>query len=302
MKLRNGYIKVSRELLGSRIFGNEKLLKVWMWCLLKAAHKEHEQMIGMQKVLLRPGQFVFGRKKAAFELGFAESTVWRLMKQLKTDNSLDIKTNNKYSVITLINWGFYQGTEENADSKADNKINNRWTANEQQVNNRWTTDEQQMDTNKNEKNVKNEKNEEKEKNIVPDGETHGLTDQTTNGSQEGLPLNTGAVSPRQTRKEAKQQYAPFVHMQESEYEALIERTGGEAQAKRCIEILDNYKGSTGKKYKDDYRAICSWVLDRLRDEQERYSKQRAPGNPQVEMALRAIDMLDGVATKRLDWL
>lgn len=138
MKLRNGYIKVSRELLGSRIFGNEKLLKVWMWCLLKAAHKEHEQMIGMQKVLLRPGQFVFGRKKAAFELGFAESTVWRLMKQLKTDNSLDIKTNNKYSVITLINWGFYQGTEENADSKADNKMNNRWTANEQQVNNRWT--------------------------------------------------------------------------------------------------------------------------------------------------------------------
>lgn len=142
--MRPGYIKVSRNLLGSYVFGNEKLLKVWMWCLLKAAHKEHEQMVGMQKVLLRPGQFVFGRKKAACELGFPESTVWRLINLLKADNSLDIKTNNKYSVVTLINWGFYQGTEENVDSKIDNKTDSKWTA-----------DEQQMDTNKNVKNDKN---------------------------------------------------------------------------------------------------------------------------------------------------
>lgn len=141
--MRPGYIKVSRELLGSPVFGNEKLLKVWIWCLLKAAHKEHEQMIGMQKVLLRPGQFVFGRKKAAYELAMSESTVWRLMNLLKTDNSLDIKTNNKYSVITLINWGFYQGAEENVDNKMDSNLDSRWT-----------TDEQQMDTNKNVKNDK----------------------------------------------------------------------------------------------------------------------------------------------------
>lgn len=122
--MRPGYIKVSRDLLGSRIFGNEKLLKVWIWCLLKAAHKEHEQMIGMQKVLLRPGQFVFRRPRAASELGLTESTVWRLMNFLKAENSLDIKTSNKYSVVTLINWGFYQGLEATVDRESKRSATN----------------------------------------------------------------------------------------------------------------------------------------------------------------------------------
>lgn len=113
-----------------------------MWCLLKAAHKEHDQFIGLQKITLQPGQFIFGRKKAAFELGISESTVWRLINALKTNNSLNIKTNNKFSLITVVNWGFYQGDEQQTDSKMDN---------------RWTTDGQQMDTNKNVKNDKNEK-------------------------------------------------------------------------------------------------------------------------------------------------
>ena len=61
--------------------------------------------------------------------------------------NLDIKANNKFSVVTIRNWRFYQGT--------DNKNRQQ---NQQQIDNKLTTNWQQTDTNKNVKNVKNVKN------------------------------------------------------------------------------------------------------------------------------------------------
>lgn len=66
----------------------------------------------------------------------------------------------------------------------------------------------------------------------------------------------------------KNQYAENVSMTNAEYEALIEKLG-ENGAKRCIEILDNYKGASGKKYKSDYRAILNWVIQRYEEEQRK---------------------------------
>jgi hypothetical protein len=66
-------------------------------------------------------------------------------------------------------------------------------------------------------------------------------------------------------------YAEFVRMTEEEYQKLIEQYGEKA-TKKMIEILDNYKGATGKTYKSDYRAILSWVVKRYQEEE----KQRKP--------------------------
>lgn len=79
------WIKMYRKLLQSPIFENEKALKVWIWCLLKATHKEREQLVGKQLVKLQKGQFVTGRKAAAKELKMKERTVYdyfQLLQQL----------------------------------------------------------------------------------------------------------------------------------------------------------------------------------------------------------------------------
>ncbi|MFC6117318.1 DnaD domain-containing protein [Macrococcoides bohemicum] len=156
-----GWIKVHRQLMDSPIFDNEKLFKVFMYCLMKASHKEHKQLVGKQVVILKPGQFVFGRKKASAEANMSASTLWSYMLTLKNLDTIDIKSNNKFSVVTIVNWGLYQQEEENHDSKRNNKR----TTDEQQTNNKRTTDEQQMDTNKNVKNVKNVENDNNEKNV-----------------------------------------------------------------------------------------------------------------------------------------
>ena len=36
-----------------------------------------------------------------------------------------------------------------------------------------------------------------------------------------------------------------------------------------IQILDNYKGANGKKYKSDYRAILNWVVDKYNEESQK---------------------------------
>jgi len=60
-------------------------------------------------------------------------------------------------------------------------------------------------------------------------------------------------------------YAEFVSFTEEDYQKLVDNFGKSA-TKRMIEILDNYKGSSGKKYKSDYRAILNWVVKRYEEE------------------------------------
>jgi molybdate-binding protein len=60
----------------------------------------------------------------------------------------------------------------------------------------------------------------------------------------------------------KKKYSEFVSLTEEQYQKLIEKYG-ETNTKKFIEKLDNYKGATGKKYKDDYRAILNWVVEEV---------------------------------------
>ena len=57
----------------------------------------------------------------------------------------------------------------------------------------------------------------------------------------------------------KIKYAEFVHMTEAEHQKLVDKYGVEA-TDNMITLLDNYKGSKGAKYVNDYRAILSWVV------------------------------------------
>ena len=64
-------------------------------------------------------------------------------------------------------------------------------------------------------------------------------------------------------KISKIKYAEFVFLSKIEFKKL-EDEHGEYWAKELITMLDNYKGSSGKTYASDYRAILSWVVDKLK--------------------------------------
>jgi len=110
------------------------------------------------------------------------------------------------------------------------------------------------------------------------GKQGGSKPKQTASKQKANGSKAEAISKKKEEKEIKK-YSPSesskkvrfgdtVTMSNAEYEALLS-THGESDTKRMIEILDNYKASSGKTYKSDYRAILSWVVDRLAEDKKR---------------------------------
>lgn len=73
-------------------------------------------------------------------------------------------------------------------------------------------------------------------------------------------------------QEEKIHFADFVSMTNAEHEKLVS-THGKDFVDQCITVLDNYKGSNGKTYKSDYRAILSWVIDKVKEQQAKNKKE-----------------------------
>lgn len=222
-----GYIKVYRKVMCNPVWQDPDLFRLWMYCLMKASHKERKVLVDKQEVQLEPGQFVTGRFSLhqEFNQGIPprkqtkDTTLWSWLKKLENMGNLDIKSFNKYSVISILQWAEYQETLTTESQQIDSKV---------------TTESQQIDTNKNVNNVKNDKNVNK-----------------------------------------KNKYADYVSMTQSEYQKLVSDYG-ELQTRKMIKVLDNYKGSKGKTYKSDYRAILSWVADKVTKEQpQQQSRGRA---------------------------
>ena len=97
-----GYFTTPRDIQDDPIFGNPRLFKVYIWCRMKAGHKqERDVMVGNQTVRLIKNQFIFGTFKAEKELKMKRSTIWRYLRILEKRQKVGIKTTNKYSIITV---------------------------------------------------------------------------------------------------------------------------------------------------------------------------------------------------------
>ena len=73
---------------------------------------------------------------------------------------------------------------------------------------------------------------------------------------------TTTINPNtNTNKKDKDIYGEFVYLSKDEYKKLVDRYS-EDFTKACIERLDNYIGSSGKKYLSHYRTILNWVVEK----------------------------------------
>lgn len=88
--------------------------------------------------------------------------------------------------------------------------------------------------------------------------------------------NQISVPPATKKSEiVKNKIAEAVMMTQEEFNALVEEFG-KPFTDKCIEILNNYKLSSGKKYKSDYYAIKNWVISRVSKEYPNLLKNSKP--------------------------
>lgn len=154
---KQGWVRFYRKSIDSTVFENPTVWFVWSWCLLKANHQKNKFPFNGTDIEILPGQFIFGQNRALSELRtLTPQRLRTAIKYLKSTSRLTIKSNNKFSIITILNWDNYQ---------VDNKQNNKPLTNEQQTTNKPIT------TNKNVKKEKNDKNiiaETSSANLVPE--------------------------------------------------------------------------------------------------------------------------------------
>ena len=73
-------------------------------------------------VHLEPGQFVFGRKELAMELGTTERKIRTAIDLLKKAKKVTIKSTNKFSIGTIVEWKLFHSAEIPNDQQTDQHL------------------------------------------------------------------------------------------------------------------------------------------------------------------------------------
>lgn len=134
----SGFILLSRKLLDSDVFASQKLLKIWIWCMLKANYKDKAIPLKVGKgetvVKVKRGSFLFGRHKAEDELFIDGSTIYKAIKKLEQMDMINISSNNQYSIISICNYETYQDFKTYNGTSKEQVRNNQVTAKDQPSN------------------------------------------------------------------------------------------------------------------------------------------------------------------------
>lgn len=145
-----GYIRLDRKILDWEWYSDNNTKTIFIHCLLKANWKE-AKFCGR---VIERGSFVTSLPTLAHESGLSVRSVRTALEHLKTTGELTIKTTNKYSIITVSNYDYYQSDDNQTDC--------------QTADNRQSTDSQSTSIEKEKKKKKNKKD---NSSISPNGRT-----------------------------------------------------------------------------------------------------------------------------------
>ena len=104
----NGYIYIHKQLLMTSFYKDSFAVHLALHLLLKANYQDTQITFNGQVMTIQRGQHLAGRKKLSEETGIKQSTVRNKLKLLEKTRFLDIKSNNKFSVITICKYEDFQ--------------------------------------------------------------------------------------------------------------------------------------------------------------------------------------------------
>jgi hypothetical protein len=103
-----GYVKIHRQLEESNVFENPLTFKVFMWCLMRANYTTRDIRLHGENVTLRPGQFISGRFAGARACHMKPSTFRNQINALLFMGTIALKSDNKKTIFTVLNWARFQ--------------------------------------------------------------------------------------------------------------------------------------------------------------------------------------------------
>lgn len=115
----SGWIKLHRQLTEWEWFKDHKTFHLFTYILLSANH-EKTRFMGHD---IPAGAFVSGLLSMAENTGLSQQNIRTSLKKLSDTGEITIKTTNKFSIISIVNWKKYQDANKQLtnDQQTTNK-------------------------------------------------------------------------------------------------------------------------------------------------------------------------------------
>jgi hypothetical protein len=104
----NGFITIHRKIMDTSFYWDSYAVHMAVHLLLSANHEDREVSFNGQSVMVPRGSLITGRYTLAEDTGMPPSTVRNKLELLRKVGFLDIKPNNRFSLISICKYSDYQ--------------------------------------------------------------------------------------------------------------------------------------------------------------------------------------------------
>lgn len=110
----SGWVKIHRELQNHWIWEDKPFSRgqAWVDLIMMATYKDKKMMLDGKLSEISCGNIVTSIRKLCSRWGWSNTKVRRFLKMLEDDGMIAQKSDTKKTLITLVNYGFYQDSEK----------------------------------------------------------------------------------------------------------------------------------------------------------------------------------------------
>lgn len=267
--MREGYIKLYRKSLENELFLEMPFdrWRAFEYLLLNAVHSPTDIILKGEIVHLERGQTIFGENTLAKNWQWSRGKVRRFLELLETLQMIQQKGTRFGTLITIENWGLYQGeqfldgTSDGTAENAKNGKNTKKNGTAMCVKN--GTASKTFETIE----ITGLNGNSSTADSTANNTAHRTADSTAHGTADGTRYknvkNVKNVKKREREiykeKESRHKYGEYenVLLTDKDHEKLIKEFPLDYQER--IERLSEYMASTGKTYKNHLATIRSWA-------------------------------------------
>jgi biotin operon repressor len=109
------FITIDRNITRWRWYQDANTMRVFIHLILNANIKDH----GFERITVRRGQLVTSYPHLARDLGISVQNARTAIKNLKLTGEITVKRYPKYSVITILNYGYYQKSQQSKQQSSN---------------------------------------------------------------------------------------------------------------------------------------------------------------------------------------
>lgn len=122
-----GFLPLFRKIKENPVWEDNELLAIWVRLLFRANYMDKRWFDGNKFITIKRGSFSTSQPHLAEYLKLPKTTMLRRLAMFENEGMLDIKVDNKYTIITICNYDKYYDAYKNGGQECGLQVDSKWT-------------------------------------------------------------------------------------------------------------------------------------------------------------------------------